>query len=65
MKTGWVLCLLGCACALAACSSRELYNSAAGARQHECSKLMNRDEQDRCMRSATRTYEEYEQSKKQ
>jgi hypothetical protein len=64
MKTRCILCLLGCACALAACSSRELYNSAASVRQQECNKMMDRDERERCMRTATRTYDEYEQSKK-
>ena len=51
--------------ALASCSSQQLYNSAAGVRQQECNRIMDRDEQARCMKNATRTYDEYEQRKKQ
>ena len=57
----WAPVILG----LAACTSQQLYNSAAGVRQQECNKMMDRDEQDRCMKAATRTYDEYEQRRKQ
>ena len=50
--------------ALPACSSREMYNAGAGARQHECNRMVDRDERERCLRSANRTYEEYERARK-
>ena len=59
---------IGCAAlillALPACSSREMYNAGAGARQHECSQMLDRDERERCLRGANRSYEEYERARK-
>jgi hypothetical protein len=53
------------ALSVAACSSQQLYNSAAGLRQQECNRMLNRDERERCLTSADRSHEEYEQRKKQ
>ena len=50
---------------LTACSNEQLYNSAASARQHQCSQMVNRDDRERCEKDANRTYREYEQLKKQ
>ena len=58
-------CLLLLAAVLAGCSSEQLYNAGAGARQQDCTRMMSREEYERCMKAADRSYGEYEQLKKQ
>jgi hypothetical protein len=52
------------AAVLAGCSSEQMYNSAAGAREQQCTRTMSREEYERCMKTADRSYGEYDQLKK-
>jgi len=58
-----VLFILLVACALAACSSRQVYNAGVGWRQNECQKILEGPERARCMESANADYDKYEKEK--
>ena len=45
--------------ALAGCSSQQLYGAGQGWQQQECQRLADAQERQRCMSSASRSYEEY------
>jgi hypothetical protein len=45
--------------ALAACSDRQLYQSAAGWRQNECQKILENAERARCLEAANKDYDSY------
>jgi Flp pilus assembly protein TadD len=45
--------------ALAACSGRQVYQSALGWRQGECQKMLDSAERARCMESAGKDYDTY------
>jgi hypothetical protein len=47
---------------LAACTSRQIYNSAAGWRQNECQKILENDERARCMQTANKDYDSYKKA---
>ena len=47
------------ACALAACTSQQLYNNAQGWREAECNKILETPRRERCMKEARQSYEEY------
>jgi type III secretory pathway component EscR len=44
---------------VSACTSQQVYDSAQGWRQNECNRLMDHDERDRCMETATMSYDTY------
>jgi hypothetical protein len=44
---------------LAACSPKQLYDSAAGWREAECNKILDTPRRERCMKEAQQPYEEY------
>ena len=45
--------------AAAGCSSQQLYNNAQGWRENECSKILDTQRYERCMKEARRSHEEY------
>jgi len=45
--------------ALAACSGRQIYQSAAGWRQNECQRILENAERARCLESANKDYDSY------
>jgi hypothetical protein len=54
------LALLAAALAgLAACTSEQMYNNAAGWRANECMKILDTPRRERCMKEADQSYEEY------
>ena len=55
--------ILVCALGLAACSGRQLYESAAGWRQNECQKILESADRARCMETATKEYDAYSRQK--
>ena len=55
--------ILVSALVLTACSDRQIYESAAGWRQHECQKILEGADRDRCMETATKDYETYSRQK--
>jgi hypothetical protein len=42
-----------------ACSSKEIYDAAAGWRRNECYKIGDPDQRERCMKEADRPYDAY------
>lgn len=46
---------------VAACSSEQMYNSAHGWRQNQCTKIVDKAEYDRCMAQADAPYGSYKQ----
>ena len=44
---------------LAGCSSQQLYDTARGARQSACDKILDQAEHTRCIESANKSYEDY------
>lgn len=57
--------LLALALALTGCTSRQVYQSAAGWRQNECQKILEDAERARCMESANKDYDTYRKEKDQ
>jgi len=54
------LALLAAALAsLAACTSEQMYNNAAGWRENECMKILDTPRRERCMKEADQSFEEY------
>ena len=49
--------------ALAACSGKQIYESATGWRQNECQKILESSEHTRCMESANKDYDSYRREK--
>jgi len=50
-------------CALAGCSSRQVYDSAAGWRQNECDRIVDATERSRCLDTANLEYERYQRER--
>jgi hypothetical protein len=48
---------------LAACSGKQIYESAAGWRQNECQKVLESAERTRCMEAASKDYDSYSREK--
>lgn len=46
-------------CVLAGCSSRQVYDGAAGWRQNECDRIVDAAERSRCLDTANLEYERY------
>ncbi|MEK7884703.1 hypothetical protein [Methyloversatilis sp. NSM2] len=46
-------------CVLAGCSSRQVYDGAAGWRQNECDRIVDATERSRCLDTANLEYERY------
>ena len=46
---------------VAACTSEQMYNSAHGWRQNQCSKILDKAQNDRCMAQADAPYGSYKQ----
>ena len=44
---------------IAGCNSKELYDTAHGARQNTCDKILDQAEYTRCTESANKSYEDY------
>lgn len=49
--------------ALAACSGRQIYQSATGWRQNECQKVLESGERARCLETANKDYDGYRREK--
>jgi hypothetical protein len=49
--------------ALAGCSGRQIYQSAAGWRMNECQKILDDAERARCLQSANKDYDTYKKEK--
>ena len=61
MKTHLLLALLApLILPLAACTSQQLYHAGQGWQKQECQKLQDRDERQRCEKSAATSYERYQ-----
>lgn len=50
-------------CVLAGCSSRQVYDSAAGWRQNECDRIVDAAERSRCLDTANLEYERYQRER--
>jgi len=50
-------------CVLASCSSRQVYDSAAGWRQNECDRIVDAAERSRCLDTANLEYERYQRER--
>jgi hypothetical protein len=50
--------LVAC-CLLAACTSRQLYDSAQGWQRNECNRLVDLQDRKRCLESSATSYDEY------
>lgn len=50
-------------CVLASCSSRPVYDSAAGWRQNECDRIVDAAERSRCLDTANLEYERYQRER--
>jgi hypothetical protein len=48
---------------LAACSGKQIYESAAGWRQNECQKILESAGRARCMEAASKDYDSYNREK--
>lgn len=57
------LAILVSALVLAACSGRQVYESAAGWRQNECQKILEGADRARCMETANKDYDTYNKQK--
>jgi hypothetical protein len=44
---------------LAGCASEQLYGSAQGWQRNQCSRILDKTESDRCMSSASTSYDSY------
>ncbi|MGZ8252389.1 MAG: hypothetical protein ACXWT7_08590 [Methylophilaceae bacterium] len=44
---------------LQACTGQQMYNSAQGARQNECRKILDNAARDRCFETADKQYDQY------
>lgn len=51
--------LLLAATLVAGCTSKEIYDAAAGWRRNECYKIGDPDKRERCMKEADRPYDAY------
>ena len=51
--------ILVVSCLLAACSSRQLYDSAQGWQRNECNRLLDLQDRRRCMESTATSYDDY------
>jgi hypothetical protein len=54
-----LLPILAWTVAVAGCSGRQIYQSAAGWRQNECQKILDGAERARCLDSANKDYDTY------
>jgi hypothetical protein len=58
-RSSAALLLVAALPALASCTSRQLYDSAAGWRENECMKILDTPRRERCLKEADRPYDEY------
>jgi hypothetical protein len=59
------LLLIVCGLVLLAsgCTAKQVYESAQGMRQNECSKIVNPDERSQCLETANTSYEKYKRDR--
>lgn len=55
--------IIALTCALAGCSSRQVYDGAAGWRQNECDRIVDATERSRCLDTANLEYERYQRER--
>ncbi len=61
-----IRCIVGIialTCALGGCSSRQVYDGAAGWRQNECDRIVDAAERSRCLDTANLEYERYQRER--
>lgn len=59
MRLRFILCLMLFASLASGCTSRQVYDSAAGWRQSECNKIIENDARAKCMETANKDYDRY------
>jgi hypothetical protein len=63
LNSTWLRIGLLATLALAGCSGRQIYQSAAGWRMNECQKILEGAERARCLQSANKDYDTYKKEK--
>lgn len=56
---GMMVSLAPALLALSGCSNRQVYDSLQGAKQNECSKVVDNSERQRCFDDANKSYDRY------
>ncbi len=63
MRYALILACLATAALSSACSSRQAYGAGQGWQQNECSKVADMQERQRCMASASTSYDTYQRQR--